>query len=205
MYDLPFPGGLAPGCGEENVGAVRPRYRDRSSVPKMKCPSCGHFYDDKASDREGPECAGCAEEMMASDEIGKGGGDRRYVTFEGLGTPPAWQRSDGVWYRDERTGPKDRRVATYRDWIGAPIQSCESPCEACNESAAKQLALILALRRAPDPVEAEYREAAQAHGEADIEFELCSCDAAVDCPHWNAMVLTRARLIAARAARDGAR
>ena len=57
---------------------------------------------------------------------------------------------------------------------------------------------------APDPVEAEYREAAQAHGEADIEFELCSCDAAaaVDCPHWNATVRTRVRLIAARAARD---
>ena len=57
---------------------------------------------------------------------------------------------------------------------------------------------------APDPVEAEYREAAQAHGEADIEFELCSCDAAaaVDCPHWNATVRTRVRLIAARAARN---
>ena len=38
----------------------------------MKCPSCGHFYDDKASDDDGPECPPCAEEMMASDVIGKG-------------------------------------------------------------------------------------------------------------------------------------
>ena len=58
---------------------------------------------------------------------------------------------------------------------------------------------------APDPIEDEYREAAQAHGEADIEIELCSCDGPVECSHWHAMVLTRARLIAARAARDGAR
>ena len=58
---------------------------------------------------------------------------------------------------------------------------------------------------APDPIEAEYRDAAQAHGEADIEFELCACDPRDDCPHWKAMVLTRERLLAARAARDGAR
>ena len=39
----------------------------------MKCPTCGDFYDDKACDHDGPECAGCAEEVMTSDEIGKGG------------------------------------------------------------------------------------------------------------------------------------
>ena len=46
----------------------------------MKCPLCGEFYDDKASDREGPECAeeamadkiGNGRCVMASDEIGKG-------------------------------------------------------------------------------------------------------------------------------------
>ena len=46
----------------------------------MKCPLCGEFYDDKASDREGPECAeeamadkiGNGRCVMASDVIGKG-------------------------------------------------------------------------------------------------------------------------------------
>jgi len=161
----------------------------------MKCPSCGHFYDDKASDREGPECADCHEETMNEVKLSAGGGDRR-----GLARIYIYVGPDGYAIADRRVGPGERRVATFRMWLQRYSDTIWVKVSVVPD-------LILALRRAPDPVEAEYREAAQAHGEADIEFELCSCDAAaaVDCPHWNATVRTRVRLIAARAARDGAR
>ena len=132
----------------------------------MKCPSCGWFFDDKASDHDGPECPPCAEEMMASDEIGKG---------------------DTI-SREQAIAALLRSQFTHDDTYAYTV------------AALRSLPSI-----APDPIEAEYREAAQAHGEADIEFELCACDPRDDCPHWKAMVLTTERLLAARAARDGAR
>ena len=129
---------------------------------QMKCPSCGHLYDDKASDAARTKGEAMTERVSSED-------------IRGI------NRNNG------------RLLSEWEVDLAADLLDARAEIE--------RLRALTSI--APDPIEAEYRDAAQAHGEADIEFELCSCDGPVDCPHWNATVRTRVRLIAARAARDG--
>ena len=119
------------------MGAVRSSVRKGASVLQMKCPSCGHFYDDKASDDDGPECADCHEETMNEVKLSAGGGDRR-----GLARIYIYVGPDGYAIADRRVGPGERRVATYRSTLDWLLVGCD------DDMSKDAPQIILALRRA---------------------------------------------------------
>ena len=121
----------------------------------MKCPSCGHFYDDKASDDDGPECPPCAEEEMSEDTIS----------------------------REQAIAALLRSQFTHDDTYAYTV------------AALRSLPSI-----APDPIEAEYREAAVALAEA--RWFVCNGDGDDECRSQVPYDEAVDRFSAAKAARD---
>ena len=195
----------------------------------MKCPSCGHFYDDKASDREGPECADCHEETMNEVKLSAGGGDRR-----GLARIYIYVGPDGYAIADRRVGPGERRVATFRMWLQrysdtiwvkgsvvpdlilalrrpSPVGDTISREQAIAALLRSQFThddtyayTVAALRSlpaiAPDPIEDEFVAAAVALAELDYDSKN-----SVRAVYGIDRLAAQHRFSAAKAARDGAR